>query len=242
MATPSEYGFVLALALAAVHVLAGRSSESKWASDRTVLSFAGGTTVAYVFVLVLPEVNEAVLLVAERSGTVGGFLARETAVYVVVLLGFVLFYAVHVFVTSARREPVESSDIVFWTHVASFSAYNALIGYLLFHQEEPGVGSVVFYAVAMGLHFLVTDAGFRRHHGVVYRRVGRWVLAGSVLGGAVVGYATEIDEAALALLFAFLAGSIVFNVLKEELPDVEWSRFASFLAGAAVYTVLLLLV
>lgn len=125
--------------------------------------------------------------------------------------------------------------------MAPFSIYNAIIGYLLFHQEESGTFSLVLYAVTMGLHFLVTDARFRRHHGTVYQRVGRWVLAGSVLVGAVVGYTTDVQETGLALLFAFLAGGIVFNVLVEELPDVEWSRFASFLAGVAFYTVLLLL-
>lgn len=239
MTTP-ELGFAFALALAVVHVAAGRVAERDPFSSGTVVSFAGGTTVAYVFVLILPETSEAVLSVVEHRGELGGFLSRETEVYVVVLLGFLSFYAVHVFVTSAGRESPETSALVFRTHVAAFVVYNALIGYLLFHQEETGLLAQSLYAVAMGLHFFVTDAGFRRHHGSAYRRVGRWVLAGSVLAGAVVGYATEVSEAGLALLFAFLGGSIVFNVVKEELPDVEWSRFSSFLAGATFYTAILL--
>ncbi|NJL21613.1 MAG: hypothetical protein HC895_13625, partial [Leptolyngbyaceae cyanobacterium SM1_3_5] len=43
-----------------------------------------------------------------------------------------------------------------------------------------------------------------------------------------------------AVLFAFLAGGIVLNVLKEELPEDRESHFWSFAIGAIGYAVLLL--
>ena len=51
----------------------------------------------------------------------------------------------------------------------------------------------------------------------------------------------EIGELPLALLFAFLAGGIVLNVLKEELPAERESRFSAFVLGAAGYAAILLL-
>jgi hypothetical protein len=45
---------------------------------------------------------------------------------------------------------------------------------------------------------------------------------------------------AIALLFAFLAGGVILNVLKEELPEERQSRFWAFALGAGIYTVLLL--
>jgi hypothetical protein len=51
---------------------------------------------------------------------------------------------------------------------------------------------------------------------------------------------TPVPELVLALLFAFLAGGVVLNVLKEELPDERESRFWPFLAGAGAYAALLL--
>jgi hypothetical protein len=50
-----------------------------------------------------------------------------------------------------------------------------------------------------------------------------------------------IHGAALALVFAFLAGGVVLNVLKEELPEDRQSRIAPFAVGAAAYAVLLVL-
>jgi hypothetical protein len=81
----------------------------------------------------------------------------------------------------------------------------------------------------------------RRDHKGRYHRIGRWLItAGFVLGRAV-GALTEIPEATIAVLTAFLAGGIVMNVLKEELPEECRSRFWAFAAGAAAYAALLLI-
>lgn len=50
-----------------------------------------------------------------------------------------------------------------------------------------------------------------------------------------------VAEAAHAALLALLAGGVILNVLKEELPEERKSRFWPFALGAATYAVLLLL-
>lgn len=54
------------------------------------------------------------------------------------------------------------------------------------------------------------------------------------------GLAATLSALAVASLFAFLAGGIVLNVLKEELPEERESRFWAFAVGAAGYAALLL--
>lgn len=129
---------------------------------------------------------------------------------------------------------------VFWLHTASFALYNALIGYLMLHREEPGLGSLALFAFAMGVHFVVNDFGLREDHKGVYDRAGRWVLAAAIFAGWAVGILSEVSEAAIAVLFAFLAGGVVMNVLKEELPEERESRFWAFALGAALYAAILL--
>ncbi len=58
--------------------------------------------------------------------------------------------------------------------------------------------------------------------------------------GWAAGAATTVSAAAVDALFAFLAGGVVLNVLKEELPEERRSRFWPFAAGTAGYAVLLL--
>lgn len=63
-----------------------------------------------------------------------------------------------------------------------------------------------------------------------------------MLGGWAVSAVAKVGENALGMLLAFLAGSVVLNVLKEELPEDRQSRFGPFLLGAVVYAALLLAV
>jgi hypothetical protein len=140
-----------------------------------------------------------------------------------------------------RKRSVGNEDAagagVFWLHVASFSAYNALIGYLLLHREVPGLQSLFLFAFALGVHFVVNDYGLREDHKGLYHRIGRWVLAAAILVGWVIGLFFEVSEADLAVLFAFLAGGIV---LKEEIPEERESSVGAFALGAAAYTAILL--
>jgi hypothetical protein len=66
------------------------------------------------------------------------------------------------------------------------------------------------------------------------------VLVVTVVVGFLVGAATEISEAAIAVLTAFLAGGVILNVLKEEVPSERQSRFWAFALGMAGYAALLL--
>lgn len=94
----------------------------------------------------------------------------------------------------------------------------------------------------MALHFVVNDSGLREHYRDAYEHVGRWVLAGTVFVGLLVGYVTRVEEFLLSLLLALLAGGIVLNVIKEELPEDRQSRFWAFSTGLIVYAIILLLI
>ncbi|CAN5359004.1 hypothetical protein BH24PSE2_BH24PSE2_03520 [soil metagenome] len=238
--------------LAAMHLLAGQMKfltnipRSRW------LSMAGGVAVAYVFVHLLPELSEHQKTIAEA--TLPGLIFIEHHVYLVALAGLVAFYGLERAVkTRLGYEPSgeedsdsnageeTDSDGVFWLHVASYSFYNALIGYLLLHREETGLASLGFYTFAMGVHFISNDFGLSQDHKKIYDRLGRWILAAAIIAGWLLAVFTEISEKLLAVLFAFLAGGVVLNVLKEELPAERKSNFGAFLIGAALYTILLLL-
>lgn len=59
-----------------------------------------------------------------------------------------------------------------------------------------------------------------------------WLLAGAMLAGWGVGLSFAISKAAVAVLFAFLSGGVILNVLKEEWPQERQSRFCAFGVGA----------
>lgn len=242
-----------AVILAAVHMVTPSLRFLEGTPRSVWLSAAGGVSVAYVFVHLLPELAAGQRSVGRVVG--GGTAFAERHVYLIALAGLALFYGLDRMakISRSRREgaPVPdgrasgedkaaTSPWVFAIHIGSFAIYNALIGYLLLHREVMTLPALTFFTVAMAFHFVVTDYGLNEDHKSPYRRFGRWILVGAVLAGLLVGYATEISEAAIAVLTAFLAGGVILNVLKEEVPSERQSRFWAFALGMAVYAAMLL--
>lgn len=233
---------VAAVVLAVLH-LVGRRLTFLSVTPRSVwLSAAGGVSVAYVFLHLLPELHEGQHALAERGGA--ALLAGNAGIYLVALGGLVLFYGLERLALRSRREARQGGEGdrttagAFALHIGSFAAYNLVIGYLLLHGERD---NLALYTLALGLHFIVNDHGLREHHKARYDAWGRWLLAAAVLGGWALGLAvSDVPEHVTRLLVALIGGGVILNVMKEELPEQRESRFAPFLAGAAVYGALLL--
>ncbi|MBE8717190.1 hypothetical protein [Cellvibrio polysaccharolyticus] len=236
---------ILVVALALVHANAAKLLQLKDIPRSGALSFAGGVSVAYVFILIFPELVEAQEAISDH-----GMLAYlEYHAYLVALVGLTAFYGLERCVKHSRgaqnqknEEPDKAAGLgVFWLHIVSFALYNSLIGYLLVYREGE-IFELSLFVLAMGFHFLVNDNGLIKLQRSAYLHHGRWILSAAVLWGWGIGQFVKVSEATTSLLFAFLAGGIILNVLKEELPGDRQSRFMPFAVGAGVYATLLLLI
>lgn len=236
------FTFLAALALTATHLVAGQLHQLHRAPRSRWLSVAGGVAVAYVFLHLLPELAHGQRVLEERGSAAPGWLEQHA--YLLALLGLALFYGLERLIKahrSALPEDAESHAGPFWLHVGAFAGYNALIGYILANRGGEPLAELVRYSVAMSLHFLVNDVALQRHHQRLFARRGRWILAAAALAGWAGGQFRPLPEAAIAAASAFVAGAIVLNVLKEELPSERNSCFSAFLGGALGYALLLLL-
>ena len=232
----------IAIAFALIHLHGCRLKFLDITPRSSWLSLSSGISVAYVFVHILPDLSEAQH--DFETSTLLSFL--EHHVYVAALIGMVVFYGLERIAKKSREKNIAQGDgdstglSVFALHMASFTFYNLLIGYLLVHREDTSLDSLLLYAIAIGTHLLANDYGLRNNHKGAYNKVGRWILAAAIITGWVIGTQQSISEAALAVVFALLAGSIILNVLKEELPEERQSRFWIFALGTVGYTIVLL--
>lgn len=241
---PAAVTAIMALAFCAVHLFVGqlrfldREPRSKW------LSFAGGVAVGYVFLHILPELGSHATTFEREIGLPPTL--SESWVYTLALVGLVLFYGIERALKMSRvdRRAAEGRDRpehgVFWLHIAASALLIAVIAYLLNHREEATTGGLALFFLAMMLHFVTADYGARREHPELYDHRGRWVLVAATLGGWVVGTQLVLPQLVIGFLFAFVGGCIVLVVLKEELPEERRSYFLPFLAGAALYSALVL--
>jgi hypothetical protein len=240
---------IAACLLAMAYVVGGpldahATARGVWARRRWV-SAAAGVSVAYVFVDLLPELAEQNRAILHAAGN-APLLFAEQRVYILTLFSFVVFYGLQYVVLASTAEAGQAAEpggnrLLYLVHVCGFSLYSALIGYLLVERAEHPL-ALCLYTFAMTLHFLIVDHSLAEQHGERYRRVGRWVLAGSVLVGWLVGDIAPLSEVNFARLFALLAGGVVITSLRGELPDKERGRFWPFCLGALLYAGVLLFV
>src|SRR5699024_11865088 len=68
------------------------------------------------------------------------FTFLESHIYIIALLGLVIFYGLEQLAKKSKQESEKSgvykaSFNVFWVHIGSFALYNAIIGYLILRGE-----------------------------------------------------------------------------------------------------------
>lgn len=232
--------FIFAVLLTIIHLFSYKIKFLQRTPRSIWLSFAGGASVSYIFVYLLPELAEGQKII-ESSEIVLDFLSHH--IYIISLLGLCLFYGLERYISLMKAEHKDNkvSEFDFWTHISAFAFYNFLIGYLLIHRNEDSLLSSTFFFLAMGFHFLINDYGLNQHHKDLYIRKGRWILSFTILLGWGVGLITSFSEMVLLSITAFLSGGIILNVLKEELPEERKSNFWAFLAGVVFFSIILLL-
>lgn len=236
---------LVAIGLGLVHLVAGRLRLTHIVPRSRWLSFAGGTSVAYVFIHLLPDLEAHQDVLHEAAAGLGLPFSDHYA-YLIASIGLTVFYGLERSTKVSRKQSSDTTgeDVpslkMFWISIAAFACYNALIGYLLVSENARSLENLLYFVLAFALHFIVNDYALHAHHRHLYARYGRWLLAFAVVAGAVFGHIAEINPPVLAIMISFLAGGIVLNVLKEELPDERESRFSAFALGVAVYAGLLL--
>lgn len=233
------YTFLAVLLLCVAHIFTHKLKftnipRSKW------LSVAGGISVAYIFLAAFPELNEIQQEVSEKELFNWHWFA-EIEVYLLALLGLTFFYGLE---NRAKKSKESNRDTdsgkkknlkIFWIHISSFCVYNFIIGYLLLHSEEESFNSIFLYAIAMAFHFIVTDHALEDHFHKSYIKRGRWILVSAVFLGWLASIFISIPEIYIGVIFAFLAGGVIMNVLKEELPKERESNLMAFCLGVIGY-------
>lgn len=227
------------LLLSLVHLGAGRLEFLRAIPRSRLLSFASGVAIAFVFVHLIPLIAATQSIVAGNASRSVGFVERN--VWLFALMGLMVFYGLERMVLRARRPSRALGDGsaaggTYWVHISAFALYNALVGYLLAQPITSRSGDPILFAIALVLHFTVNDIGLRTHYKRHHGRIGQWILVLAPPFGWAMARGGEFSEAGLSALVSFLAGGILINTLKEELPEDREASFWVLALGAALFS------
>jgi zinc transporter ZupT len=210
--------------------------------EQSWLSLSGGFAVGYVFIYVMPKLakKQLVLINAPDTG-IYGFLEHHA--YIVALAGFIIYYGIDRAVIYFYDEKQKNRSIAIASlHLISFAAYSGLLGYLIAEWRFDRLELFILASFSLGFHLLGINYGLYHRYKEIYKRIIRWLLITSTVTGWGIGATTRVNENTLALWFSFVAGAIVINAIREELPGSQHGRFWPFLAGSMIFVLIMLII
>lgn len=229
--------------LVLVHVFSGSIINLNPLPRKKWLSLAGGISVAFVFLHILPELN---YMQESLSGEKLLPPFFENDLYVLAMCGILIFYGLERgIIYFQEKRSTENKSVadktIFWNHIGVFALFNGIIGYYLHNEMQVDDLSSFLTLLALGFHLLIIDYSLLQHHNKIYDKIGRWIMTCGVIFGWGIGIVFTISDSVSYTLFALLAGAIVVNSFKEELPKEKESNYTFFLIGVIFYTALWIL-
>ena len=224
-----ELTLLVRIVFGSIHLFYDRLHRLLYREERIAISFGGGMAIAYIFLHLLPELEKG----EQEAGSIIHFIA---------LIGFLAFYGMQRFAWRVSKDKnSKSGDLLFYIQLGFSCVYNFLLVYSIPELFEGNLIFVFLYIIAMGFHLLHNDYSLGEKHHHKFKSWGRYVLLGTVVAGLAIDiFAEPASELLGDVLTAILAGSLLFNVFQEELPEPEHTSFPWFLAGVVVYSLLLL--
>lgn len=216
-----------------VHLFANKANLLNFTAHSRFLSLGSGVAISYIFVDLLPKLSKNDSVVRGALGPIFPYFERH--VYVMALLGFLLF-----FIVDRSQKLLEKQSVYFLLSLSSYAFLNFLVGYAVVDKNNPEVKPLVLFTFAMTLHYFMNDYSLREAHGEQYDRFGKWILIASLCLGWMTGSYFQLSATAIALVSAFIGGGVIMNVTRHELPSDNPHSLGAFLLATGVYTLVLL--
>ncbi len=207
--------------------------------ERRWHALSAGVVVAYVFINVMPELEEH--RAAVTGSALGVLLDLEKRIYLWALAGFLAFAGLSRLGYPRANAPRHGA-LLYRGTIAGYALYVLLIGYLLVRREDGSMLSLGLYVFAIGLHLFMVDGEMAERFEDRYGPGGSLLLACSALLGWALAIAGIFTDSVTSRLFAFLAGGVLITSVHAEIHAEERSRFWWFIGGSAAYACILMLV
>ncbi len=99
-------------------------------------------------------------------------------------------------------------------------------------RVQTGFIFALIFTFAMGLHFMLVDRRLNTAFPTLFKTKSRMVLLAALfLGWFLTDVTNPINVVLASFMIAFLSGSVLYEVFREELPVVNGVKFLSFSMG-----------
>lgn len=240
--------FFIALVFIGVHLASYKLYGFSEKYKGKVISLSGGIAISYVFLELLPVLPHAEIHLKDiliKNTSIKELL--EDVAFGIAFIGFIVFFLVEYGAvkfqerkTKETQENAEHLKSVFYIHLSITAILTMIVTYLVRFELEKSIFKAVLYTVAVSFHFFVVDRSLEEFYQILYVPFGRYILAITAFLGWIWSVLFPEHEPIAYILFAFIAGAILFNSIKDEVPTVGKGNPVYFFTGALLYSGLLL--
>jgi len=109
-------------------------------------------------------------------------------------------------------------------------------------RAADSITATILFTFAMALHFVLTDRKFSKLYPKRFNYQGRFILMLALLIGWIFSVIFDpVNVMVAAFMLAFLAGSVLLNVFREEFPKSGLVSYCWFCGGTFVIALILVL-
>ena len=216
-------GPILALVLSVVDFFTEGLFSKASPNKMKFISFAAGVSIAYIFLILLPEIYS-------------GAMAINKLLFLAILFGFGIFHIIEKYIRQNFTGPELRKEHKLVHSTTSF-IYFFVVGFILVKvTESSAVGGVLLFIPIM-LHIVIDSLPRRttkKHHI-------RALSASSAFLGALTATFVNIGEAGNVALLGIVGGGLLYMVIRESLPREREGKPLYFILGLLLFTILIMI-
>ena len=215
-------GLFLALTLSIVDYftegLFSKASQNKM----KFISFAAGSSVAYIFLILLPDIYSNAITISKL-------------LFLPILFGFGTFHIIEKFIRQNFTGPELRKEHRAIHSTTSFF-YFFVVGFLLVKiSGSNAIGSILLFIPIM-LH-IVIDSLPRRVTKIIHLRI---FSASSAFLGAITASFLDVGNIGNGIFLGIVGGGLLYTVTRESLPREKKGKPMYFITGLLLFTVLIM--
>ena len=194
-----------------------------------LLSLAAGISLTYLLLFLLPELYE-------------GVEQLHKLLFLFVLFGAVLFHVIEKYIYQHEKSRKLISDLSA-VHAISFFIYHFLLGVVIVNLLNQNILLGALFFVPILTYSAVGQVSLKEIHAkVTEKKVVKMFLAMSTLIGIIEASIISIHDKLFYALLGFVAGAMLYHVMRESIPSEKEGSALFFLIGSIIYTTLIVLV
>ncbi len=211
---------IIPILLSLVHILSFKSGKLLGRYTEYIRSFTAGFSVAYVFLLLMPDLPP-----------LGLATKIDTALFA--LVGFTIFHEAHKLVFK-QQDVKKRALLMDEVHLFTIGLYSFLVTFFLVEIVKQNYVQGILITFIIAFHLALSEISEEARRISINPSVRVTILVLTSLVGGILAILETLNASVSVALYSITAGAIIYIAIREEIPKRERGKPILFLIGVLI--------